>query len=183
MQPFTTDLINSNRAIFRYDLVWNKKICTNFVNAKKMPLRQHEIILVFYQKNKYNPQPYKDRTTKERFGRINREGIACYGNIIRAGDCVEIGYTRTIMEYRGIINLDKEERIHPSQKPIKLIQELIKMYSNEFDIILDCFAGSGTTGIACLELNRNYILIEKEKKYVDLINERIDRYNQQLKLF
>lgn len=81
------------------------------------------------------------------------------------------------------IALQKECNEHPVPKYLKAWKYILNIFSNENDIILDCFAGSGTTGIACLELNRRYILIEKEKKYYDLINERIDNYNKQLKLF
>lgn len=169
-QPFTTDLINSNRNWFRYTLVWDKVNVSNPLNAKIMPLVYHEDICVFY-KNKptYNPQKtnpenkrkWKQYASSTNFGEVNsgKEGF------------VEGKYPRSILVFSNA----KRNGLHPTQKPIELFKWLIKTYSNEGDIVLDTFIGSGTTAVACKELNRNFIGFEVNKKYCDITNERLQQ--------
>lgn len=173
-QPFTTDLIQSNRKEFKYDLIWNKKLKSGHLNAKKQPLRIHESILIFYQKNScYNPQMTKGKKNHA-IGNTKTPNINNnYGKHDSVDNSEELGdlkYPTSIIEFQ---KPHPSKSLHPTQKPVELFEYLIKTYSNEGDVILDCCAGSGTTGVACKNLNRNYILIEKEKKYIDIIKTRL----------
>jgi len=176
-QPFTTDLILSNRRLFRYDLIWNKRLVSGFLNAKRMPLRTHEDILVFYKKlPTYNPQFTKGEP-------LHSKGINYMNTKIKNQNYGK--FTHTDDKRKGntkkypisIINIDKchpSIQIHPTEKSVKLMEYLIKTYSNEFDIILDNTMGAGTTGIACKNLNRKFIGIELDKKYFDIATKRIN---------
>jgi len=174
-QPFTTDLINSQRKLFRYDLIYEKTLGSGFLNAKRMPLRYHEEILVFYKKlPTYNP--------------IMTEGVRKKG-ICKSSDNGENYGKRTKFNQtyddkgkrypKSVIKFSTgnrtKEKYHPTQKPVALFEYLIKTYTNEGDLILDPFAGSGTTGVACKNQNRNYILIEKEEKYCEIGKKRIKK--------
>ena len=174
-QPFTTDLIQSNRKEFKYDLVWNKKLKSGHLNAKKMPLRIHESILVFY-KNQccYNPQKEIGEKShsigKAQFHKTNNG----YGEHYYVDNSEEYGnlkYPSSIIEFQ---KPHPSSSLHPTQKPVKLFEYLIKTYTNEGDIVLDCCAGSGTTAKACINTNRNYICIEKEPQYTDIILQRVN---------
>jgi site-specific DNA-methyltransferase (adenine-specific) len=167
-QPFTSDLVTSNREGFAHEWIWEKSITTNFLNCKKSPLKEHENILVFKNGSKasYSPimepgDPYKTNA---------RTGGACYGKT-KAVTTVSDGqrYPKTI------IRVDSERGDHPTQKPVALFAYLIRTYSKPGDIVLDCCAGSGTAGVACVETGRRWILIEKEKKYCEIARGRIDR--------
>lgn len=168
-QPFTSNLIMSNINDFRYSLVWDKKGTTGFQNAKRMPLRRHEDICVFYKKlPTYNPQ-------KEVRGSIRKKGGSkvdngCYGNLRSSESFNNEYYPTSILE---ISNASKKGLIHPTQKPISLFEYLIKTYTNENELILDNCAGSGTTAIACENTNRKWVLIEQDKNYYDLAITRI----------
>jgi site-specific DNA-methyltransferase (adenine-specific) len=185
-QPFTTDLINSNRDWFKYEWIWNKVAPANFNNAKYQPMKIHENILIFGKdKIKYNP--IKEKAKIENIRPIdNKEHKANhYGGVHYNNKC-DI-YNRFP---KSIIKINKRNAecnplniIHPTQKPVALFEYLIRTYSNENDIILDNCMGSGTTAIACLNLNRKYIGFELDKQYYDLSIKRIDDYNKQLKLF
>lgn len=173
-QPFTTDLINSNRKNFKYDLIFEKTLGTGFLNAKKMPMRYHEEILVFYKNLiTYNPM----MTVGKRKKGINKSDShgSNYGKKTKFNykyDDMGTRYPKSVIK---ISTGDRtKEQYHPTGKPIALMKYLIKTYSNENDYILDCFLGSGTTMKACLELNRNCIGIEKEKKYIDITKKRLN---------
>ena len=179
-QPFTTDLINSNRKLFKYEWIWNKGQAGNFANAKKQPLRKHENILIFYKKPPtYNPQmelaePKNIRPTKD--AGIN----SMTTNKLTAKHSKEykqeVNYPSTIIYFHGrMAECNSKYRIHPTQKPVALFEYLIKTYSNEGDLVLDNCMGSGTTAIACINTNRNYIGFETDKTYYDLANKRINQ--------
>lgn len=181
-QPFTSELVLSNKKMFRYDLTWEKQTGTGFMNAKKMPLRTHEDILVFYKKlPTYNPQKTKATTSslrghqKDRFSEnYGKQIVSSCGS-----DDNFLRYPRSVFKIKkdaGFSSSVNNTRLHPTQKPIDLMEYLIKTFSNENDIILDNCAGSGTTAIACINLNRKYILIEKERKYFDIIENRIKNH-------
>ena len=182
---FTGQVIMSNPKLFRYILIWNKVRTTGFLNANRMPLRQHEDICVFYKKlPTYNPQmvsggePSHSRGKRyENKGKIQDEG-KIYGkyNHIDNTTC-----NKTNLKYpTSIITISNkvQENLHPTQKPVELLEYLIKTYSNENDIVLDNCMGSGSTIIACINTSRNYIGIEKEEKYFKIAEDRI---NQRLK--
>lgn len=179
-QPFTTILILSNMKMFKYCWVWEKQIPSNFLNTIKQPLRSYEDICVFYKRqSKYNPQLRdKPKTNiRQNIIKVKQRNKGVYGEM-------EKYYSRN--KYRKIpvnkmypinilkINIEhKIKRLHPTQKPIALFEYLIKTYTNKDNLVLDNCAGSGTTGIACLNLKRKFILIEKEKKYYKLMRKRI----------
>ncbi len=178
-QPFTSALVMSNPKLFRYNVVWDKvNRYTGVLNANKMPLRIHEDILVFYKKlPTFNKQttagkPYKARKTK---------GV---GEHTQYGKIDKITFTENNGEYNPLsiigipANNRKENGLHPTQKPIALFEYLIKTYTNEGDLVLDNTAGSGTTAIACLNTNRQFIVMEKEQKYYDIILKRVADFNK-----
>ncbi len=175
-QPFTTDLINSNRTNFRYEIIWDKKMVTGFATCKVQPMKCHENILLFYEKKPtYNPQL---RDVKKPFGKI-LDGVKSsnYGDLVNNGKR-GVGYPKTIIEFPKPNNLSKDGNLHPTQKPIGLIEWLVKSYTNENDLVLDNTAGSGTTAIACLNTNRQFIVMEKEEKYYDIIKKRVEDFNK-----
>lgn len=174
-QPFTTALIASNIDNFKYSWVWEKNNVTGFMQAKTKPLKSHEDVLIFgrfktaaqYFKGIYNPQSeLKSNGIKKYSNKRASEHIT--GNR-KEGEAKESksGYPK------DIIKINVEKGFHPTQKPVALFEYLIKTYTNEGDTVLDNCAGSGTTAIACINTNRNFILIEKEQEYIDIINKRL----------
>jgi site-specific DNA-methyltransferase (adenine-specific) len=166
IQPFTSLLVSSNLKLFKYEWIWEKQQGTGFLNAKKQPLRNHESVLVFYKKQPtYNPQftegkPYIAKKGSETMNYGKHELVTT----VNAG----YRYPLTVQKF----NYDKD-KLHPTQKPLKLFEYLIKTYTNENDLVFDGCAGSGTTGLAAKNLNRNYILVEKEEKYYNICKERL----------
>lgn len=176
--PFDKILGCSNLKMLRYEWIWEKTQATGHLNAKKMPLKSHENILVFYKKlPTYNPQitfghkPVNSYTkyistqnNTELYNKMNKE-IKGGGNTTR--------YPRSIQVFKS----DKQkEHLHPTQKPVKLLEYLIKTYTNENDLVLDNCIGSGSTAIAAINTKRNFIGIEKEKKYYEIACNRIDNH-------
>ena len=184
IQPFTSKLVMSNQKNFKYEWVWNKKRVAGFLNAKKQPLRNHESVLVFYKEQPtYNPQFIKKNTVGHLSDKLKPDITKNYGSHIKMkskNQDNELGYPKSILNHIPVINNLTEDKqgLHPTQKPIAFFEYLIKTYTNEGDTVLDCCAGSGTTVIACLNTNRNYICIEKEKKYFDIMKERITKHNE-----
>jgi len=173
-QPFTSALVMSNVKMFKYDWVWEKSRVTGVLNAKRQPLRTKEDVLVFSINTPvYNPQgTYKcNKQTGTGVARDGSQGLAT-GKITQTSNGK---YRQTVTGYpRNIIRIPSEGRTkHPTQKPVALFEYLIKTYTNEGDLVLDNCAGSGTTGVACKKLSRNFILIEKEQEYIDIINKRL----------
>lgn len=168
-QPFTSSLIMSNPKMFRYDMVWHKPLGSGFLNAKKMPLRNHESIIIFYKKlPTYNPIMRKGvMRTKGRKKDWSSENYGTYKPQQQTSDTY---YPNSIL---SISNSDRNTN-HPTQKPVALFEYLIKTYTNEGDTVLDNCAGSGTTAEACINTNRNYILMEQEQKYIDIIKTRLN---------
>jgi len=175
MQPFTSKLINSNLKTFKYEIIWDKKISTGFLNSKKQVLRRHENILIFYKKQcTYNPQmtdgkPYDKGMSYDESPNYGKQVP------VRALNITGDRYPTSIIEFS---NADRRNKQHPTQKPTSLFEYLIKTFSNEEETVLDNCMGSGTTAIACANLNRNYIGFELDKNYYDIANKRIqDRLN------
>lgn len=170
-QPFTSELILSNRKMFRYSLVWQKTSPTGHLNAKKMHLRAHEDICVFYKKSPvYNPQKTTGHKRKVSTSEHKRDCVKTsnYGEHgLTSYDSTE-RYPISILKYKT----DKQKlAIHSTQKPVALFKNLIQTYTNEGEVVLDNCAGSGTTGVACEECNRNYILMENDiDSYVKMTN-------------
>lgn len=173
-QPFTSALIMSNPLMFKYDWTWKKPRGTGHLNAKKMPMRDKEDIAVFYQKQcTYNPQfsegtPYKDKAGKNHSGIESQSD--CYGKYTNFRyDNDGKRYPKQVIEF-GVV---ERGTLHPTQKPITLLEYLIKTYTNEGDLVLDNAAGSGSTLVAARNLNRQFIGIEKEQAYYDIILKRL----------
>jgi site-specific DNA-methyltransferase (adenine-specific) len=180
-QPFTTDLINSNREWFKYEWIWNKVQTTNFFLAKKQPLKQHENICVFY-KNQCNYNPILKNNTTKVFGKNHKSKSECYGESnedYKTG----VGYPKSIIKYRKYNNLDKNGNLHPTQKPDELFLYLIKTYTDKNMIVLDNCSGSGTTAVACEKLGRRWLGIEISEKYCQIAKQRIKAEADQIKMF
>ena len=168
--PFGAELIMSNRKMFRYEWIWEKSLGVGFLNAKNMPLRCHENILVFYRAlPTYNPQFTKG---KPRHG-YNPSKTANYGK--KHGVMIENDgehyYPRDIQYFK--VGLGGRENVHPQQKPVALLEYLIKTYTNEGEVVLDATMGSGSTGVACVNTNRRFIGFELEQKFFDIAEKRI----------
>ena len=169
-EPFSSYLRMSNIKQFKYDWVWEKNTQTNGMNANKQPLFNYEVISVFYTKQcLYNPQkeqgkPYTIRRNKPKIDSV-------YGNT-----GVKNGFTTTNSgRYpKRIIKISVERGLHPTQKPVALLEYLIKTYTLEGETVLDNTMGSGSTGIACLNTKRNFIGIEKDDKYFGIAKKRIE---------
>jgi len=185
-QPFATDLINSNRKLFKYDLIWYKSLGTGFLNSKKMPMRNHEHILVFYDKPPvYNPQ--MGVGIRKKGMRKNDRNGGCYNgfnqNRIERFDDNGTRYPQSVID---ITNGDRTiENDHPTQKPVDLFRYIIKTYSNEGDTVFDGYSGSGTTALACLMENRNAVCCENDKEfgYYEKSMKRLSQHQSQMSLF
>lgn len=176
--PFDKVLGASNIERLRYEWIWEKTAATGFFNAKKMPMKAHENILVFYNKlPTYNPQKTTGHKPVNSYTKRNGDG-ECYGKgkIVSGGGSTE-RYPRSVQVFKS----DKQKvALHSTQKPVALMEMLIKTYSNYGDTILDFCMGSGTTGIACLNTGRDFIGIEKKKKHFDVAVDRISKHNDKL---
>jgi site-specific DNA-methyltransferase (adenine-specific) len=162
-QPFTTTLIASNMKMFKYCWVWKKSKPTGHLNAKKQPLKTYEDVVVFYGKQCcYNPQGVKP--TSKMVSRTNRGN---YGECSATTHQTVTGYPRNLVEFPSV------DGVHQTQKPVALMEYLIKTYTNEGETVLDFAAGSGTTGVACKNLNRNFIGIEMDEGYFEIAKKRI----------
>ena len=168
-EPFSSYLRMSNIKNFKYDWIWNKKLAGNGILAKKQPLKIHEIVSVF-NSGIYIPQMTKGRYRKKMTGGIKESEITG-GNSVVDEYSNDLYYPKTILEY-GIGNMRKG-RLHPTQKPVALLEYLIKTYTNEGDVVLDNCMGSGSTGVACVNTNRNFIGIELDRDYFNIAKKRI----------
>lgn len=168
-QPFASDLINAYRKYFRYEIIWEKTKPVGFFNAKKMPLRSHENILVFYKKlPKYNPT-LEDCNKKVK--RPDESGV--YGTRrSRSNEYTmkKTGYPRSVLKYTNVFN----PQLHPTQKNVELNEFLINLFTDEGDLVLDNTMGSCSTGIACINTNRNFIGMELDDGYFDIAKKRIN---------
>ena len=194
-QPFTSALVISNIKLFKHTFIWEKDKCANFLAGSYQPLKIHEEILVFSKggfthnakvKCTYNPQmtdrkprqPQKQvertQTMKDLLPRPNPTKIQSHENFM-----ADKNLAKSVIYFP----VDLKDKQHPTQKPVALMEYLIKTYTNEGETVLDNCIGSGTTALACIGTNRNFIGIEKEQKYVDIANKRIDEYAPQTSLF
>lgn len=175
-QPFATDVINCARDIFRYELIWEKTMPVGFLNAKRMPMRAHENILVFYKALPvYNPQktkgaPYnreKTRLHQQKRGGQSVYGIAetYEGKQINHGD----RYPRSVLTFSNSNHGSK----HHTQKPLSLFDWLVRTYTNKGDCVLDNCMGSGTTALACENTDRSWLGIEIEERYCEVAKKRL----------
>lgn len=175
---FTSDLMQSNRKLWRYNLIWDKIRVNGFLNANRMPMRRHEDICVFYKSLPvYNPQmvkcePHKRNHSKGNGKHSNKN--TCYGNFAEVPTIISDEKYPT-----SIISIPKEHKngcfFHPTQKPVELIRYLIRTYTNEGDLILDNCIGSGTTAVASIKEKRNFIGMELNKDFYDIACKRIKK--------
>lgn len=180
---FTAELMASNKKLWRYNLIWDKVAKTGFLNTSRMPLRQHEDIIIFYkQLPTYNPQMVKCEPHKRNHSKGNMkqpQKNSCYGNFVETPTIISDDKFPT-----SIISIPKEHETgkfhHPTLKPLSLLEYLIKTYTNEGDTVLDNTMGSGTTGVACVNLNRSFIGIEMDNKYFEIAENRINDAKQTL---
>lgn len=165
--PFDKVLGCSNLSMLKYEWIWKKENGTGFLNAKKAPLKIHENILVFYKNTPtYNPQMRKGYKPYKNKNGTHSKNYGCQKDVITISNGER--YPIDILEF----NRDKQ-KLHPTQKPIALIEFLIKTYTNEGVIVLDNCMGSGTTGVACINTNRKFIGIELNEEYYAIADERI----------
>lgn len=172
-QPFTSELIMSNVKNFKYCWVWYKKQCSGFLNAKKQPLRNCEDIAVFYSKQcTYNPCMRKGKPQLKSTGGKSSN----YNDFTYQPHISENYYPTTLLE----IPLPRFKNGHPTQKPVDLLEYLIKTYTNEGETVLDNCIGSGSTGVACVNTNRNFIGFELDEHYFQVAKERIANAQNQI---
>lgn len=175
---FYNDLINSNRKLFRYDLIWDKVLTTGFLNANRQPLRRHEQIAVFYKHQpKYNPQFEKGQPLHGKGKKYlhkpfinNNYGDFKIENDFRKGSTEK--YPTSILKFQ---KTHPSRTRHPTEKPVELLKYLILTYSNEEDLILDNCIGSGSTAIASIKTNRNFIGFEIDKGFYEIAKQRINQ--------
>lgn len=183
--PFDKVLACSNLKYFRYEWIWEKNKATGHLNSKKMPMKAHENVLIFYRKlPTYNPQkttghkPFgavkpKDNIPEPDKKRNYNHVAKTFGNNGTTTD----RYPRDVQRF-PVINNDDPSKFHPTQKPVQMIEYFLKTYSNEGDVILDNCMGSGSTIIACKNINRQYIGIENDLEYFNAAKKWIDSYYQ-----
>jgi site-specific DNA-methyltransferase (adenine-specific) len=174
--PFTAKLILSNEKLFKYELIWEKTRAGNNMQVCKQPSAIHENILLFYKNQPtYNDLKFKvDEKYIDKRKNINDSFYknGHYKGVMKRKEDDGLRHPQSVLPFNSVWKKD----MHPTEKPTELFEWLIKSYTNESEIVLDNCAGSGTTAIACLNTKRNYILMEKEQKYFDVINKRIQDY-------
>jgi site-specific DNA-methyltransferase (adenine-specific) len=185
-EPFSSALRMSNIKNYKYDWIWKKNLKTGFLNAKKMPLLNNEIISVFYKKPPtYNPV-MKLRTTIKAGNKKHSTSTDNYGDYSKTftDNQTDLIYPSRVIENINCVHNSSKDKVgHPTQKPVALMEYLIKTYTNENETILDFTMGSGSTGVSCKNTNRNFIGIEKDEKHFEIAEKRIKETKQQTKLF
>jgi site-specific DNA-methyltransferase (adenine-specific) len=186
-QPFTSALIMSNPKMFRYEWIWQKAAGSNFATLKYQPMKEHENILVF-SKNTHKYFPIKEERRGNEKGKtrnasrsVSIEGISAevYGGIKTDRDTRNYGDTRNPSSIQFFNNRIPTDRgYHPTQKPVALLEYLIKTYTNKDEVVLDNCMGSGSTGVACINTKRSFIGIEKDDKYFAIAKNRIEQARQ-----
>ena len=172
-EPFSSALRMSNIKNYRYDLIWNKIRAAGFLNANRMPLKQHENISLFYKKlPTYNPQKYIDKPyDKTKYNGKDMKENVLGSYISKSSKNNGERFPKSILKFSQ--NWSRQQQIHPTQKPVPLMEYLIKTYTNELETILDFTMGSGSTGVAAKNLNRKFIGIEQDENYFNIATERI----------
>ena len=170
-EPFSSALRMSNIKNYKYDWVWDKKKGSNYATAKRMPLKNHEIISVFQEKIDYIPQMRKG---KMRNKKSYSKGGGVYGNLKsdNKDNYNDLYYPISVLEYS---NANQKGKVHPTQKPVELMEYLIKTYTKENETVLDFTMGSGTTMVACKNTNRNGIGIEMNEDYFNIAEKELKK--------
>ena len=175
-EPFSSALRMSNIKQFKYDWYWEKSHSTGFLNAYKQPLRTIELISIFYKKQVfYNPQiKDKDLNKIRPYKKLGGKTASVYSkNGYQVGGVTKLSNKKTLPK-NLIYFPSNTKKIHPTQKPVALLEYLIKTYTNDNDTVLDFTMGSGSTGVACKNINRNFIGIEKDNEYFNIAKDRIE---------
>lgn len=171
---FMAELMLSNKKNWRYNLVWDKVLTSGFLNANKQPLRQHEEIVVFYKKQPtYNPQKIKGQKNHSK-GSVK---VSANNNYNKSDFVDNKDILGDMKHPKSILTFSKPHpsvMVHPTQKPVELLEWLIKTYTNEGDLVLDNCMGSGSTGVACVNTNRNFLGIEMNEEYYKIAENRIN---------
>lgn len=174
-EPFSSHLRMSNIKNYSYDWVWNKKKAGNIFLIKSQPLRVHENIIIFNgNKDTYNSQKTKRSTIKK--SKNYGSGETMFGE--HKSNKIYTYKDRHPISIIKVSNASQKNNLHPTQKPVRLLEYLVKTYSKENELVLDFTTGSGTTGVACLNNNRRFIGIEKEKKYCKIASQRLNEASQ-----
>lgn len=179
-QPFTSMLVSSNYSMFKCEWIWEKSKASNFLQCKYYPMKAHENILVFCKTTpRYYPQktigkPYSGEKRAGKKGSITEVYRDVPNPQFRRGSKDGSRYPRTVQYFATAETEGKQ--LHPTQKPLSLFEYLIRTYSQEGDTVLDMYAGSGTTAIAAINTNRNYICIENSEKYYEIMQKRITKH-------
>lgn len=172
-EPFSSHLRLSNLKWYKYDWVWDKKSTTGFLNAKIRPLRRHEYVHIFSNGKPVYYPIMETRGKPRKKGSYNKKignGDMVYGAFNNLTSYNNFYYPTDILEFS---NAAQKGKIHPTQKPVALLEYLIRTYTNEGDTVLDNCMGSGSTGIACINTNRNFIGMELDQKYFEIAEKRI----------
>ena len=174
-EPFSSALRMSNIKNYKYDWVWDKKMKVGMLNCKRMPLRQHENIIIFNAKNVYNTQMTKGKFRNKKIQPT--KDFQTYGQLKNPIDNFNNDYyPSSIIEFS---NANQRGKVHPTQKPVALMEYLIKTYTNKNETVLDFTMGSGSTGVACINTNRNFIGIEMDENYFNIAKKRIKEHTKQ----
>lgn len=174
-EPFSSKLRTSNLKNYRYDWIWEKSLGANPLLCKKQPMKYHENISVFYKKQStYNPQMVKGKMRNKKPVTWGNKKDEIYNGSLSSfngkDNVNDLYYPRS---YQYFSNANQKEKLHPTQKPVALLEYLIKTYTDEDEIVLDNCMGSGSTGVACINTNRRFIGIELDKKYFNISVKRI----------
>ena len=177
-QPFTSALVMSNPDMFKFTYVWKKERPTNPLLCKKRPPKYLEDVCVFYKSQPiFNPTYIKRKEENKRNNKPRNYSGEYVGGDKGYSDLNQSGNNDFV--YQGdLLEIPMQRGLHPTQKPVALFEYLIKTYTNEGDLVLDNVAGSGTTGVACQNTNRKYILIEKEEEYINVIKDRLEELKE-----
>lgn len=193
-ESFSSYLRVSNIFMYRYDWIWHKSSSGSFANAKNAPMKFHENISVFYKKQPtYNPQfqeyaesvknRFKNGSKVNKANALNRNSIQDMMSNVRSEISYERGkYPESVQFFKSVPNCNGK-KLHPTQKPVDLLEYLVRTYSNEGDIVLDNTMGSGSTGVACVKTRRRFIGIELDGNYFDIAKKRIETEQSQPTLF
>ena len=175
--PFTAMLVSSNLPMFRYQLVWCKEQGSDFLNANRKPMKAHETIEVFYKKlPTYNKQMWQSTPYKARSGEHKSENWGKFSVGFHT-DCKDGKRNPTT-----ILRFKRDKGLHPTQKPVALLEYLIRTYTNEGETVLDNCMGSGSTGVACVNTGRNFIGIELDEGYFNIAKKRIEEAQAQSRI-
>jgi len=192
-EPFSSALRMSNIKNYKYDWIWQKHKASNFMLAKKQPMKVTENISVFYKKQStYNLQlrelteQGKKRNNRTQNGTFNKKETV-FGDLtnlkVHSYKGKNKGYPLNVLKFNGVVNNQYSKKLHhPTQKPVELMEYLIKTYTNENETVLDFTMGSGSTGVACVNTNRKFIGIEQDEKYFEIATKRIEDSQRQTSL-